>query len=519
MKRARRHLQPATVDHGAASFVRLAVLVAMLLPAPAAGAQGVLENPSAGAVKSGVGVLSGWKCTAASATSITLTIDGGTPLQAAYGTARDDTTGTCGSANNGFGVLFNFGLLPEGQHEIVAADAGSEFARTSFVTGRLGSSFVSGARGVSFIRDFPTTGQGAFMVWQQGSQSFVIGGTCGSDGHVVCPPILPISAWTYADQETTAGPYTSATESASTANQDNPITRTSAGVYAVRFSGLASGSDTVSGVVHVTARQGNANFCVVKDWNPQGSDRVADVLCYDSAGNPADTRFEIVLTRPAFGNEVRGFLWADSPTEDAYTPDLSYQYNAAGPLVTVEHFSTGMYRAYLPGLATDDTVGFMLSAYGNDPRRCRVLDAGMLDGSRFAVDVACEDAARALADSQFTLSVINRTSLAAMGDSVLAAYIRTRDPDTAEVGPDETYNSMGGINSASHTATGRYSARFGGFSPYGAAGNVHVTAVGDGASHCTIEGVSTIAQDVAVVVDCFDGATPANSEFMLTYTR
>jgi hypothetical protein len=287
----------------------------------------------------------------------------------------------------------------------------------------------------------------------------------------------------------------------------------------VRFGGLVFGSDTSSGVVHVTARQGNANFCVVQGWNPDNSDRVVNVLCYDPAGVPADTRFDVVFTRPAAGNEIRGFLWADSSSDDSYVPDLSYQYDAAGPLATVERLGPGTYRAYLPALSSDDSAGFMLSAYGNDPRRCRVLDAGIQENGRFAVDVACGDAAGAPADSQFTLSVINRTALAAMPYNVLGAYVRTRNPVTAEVGPDEPYNEVGGTNTVSRTATGRYSARLGHFALFGAVGNVQVTAVGEGATHCTVESMGVAGQDVEVIVLCFDGATPANSEFMLTYSR
>jgi len=495
-------------------------LLALLVTATAAHGQGVLENPTPGSAKSGIGVLSGWKCSAASATSITLTIDDLPPIQAAYGTGRDDTAGVCGDANNGFGVLFNFGLLSEGEHEIVASDAGVEFARATFTTSRFGASFLPAARGVTFIRDFPVQGQGAFMVWEKASQSFMIGGRCGSEGAVVCPGTYSLSAWTYADQETAAGPYTSPTNSANAVSQANAITRSAPGVYAVTLGGMAlDPADQLSGVVHVTARQGNANFCVVQGWNPQNSNRIVDVLCYDAAGVPADTRFDVVFTRPAAGNEIRAFLWMDAPEADFSSPDISYQYNAAGPLATVERLAVGTYRAFLPALSTDGDVGFMLSAYGALPRRCRVLDVGVQESGVFAVDVACEDAAGAPADSLFTLSVIRDTALAAMPYDVLGAYLRTLDPETGEVAPDEGYNEAGGVNSVSRTATGRYVARLGGFAPFEAVGNVQVTAVGEGASHCTVEGMAVAGQNVEVVVLCFDGAAPANSEFALTYTR
>lgn len=508
--------------HGAPARAALRgtfVALALVLTATAAHAQGVLENPSPGSVKSGISVLSGWKCSAASATSITLTIDDLPPIQAAYGTGRDDTAGVCGDASNGFGVLFNFGLLSEGEHEVVAADAGVEFARATFTTSRFGASFLPGARGVTFVHDFPASDRGAFLAWSQASQSFVVGGTCGTAGTVVCPPPNSLSGWTYADQETAAGPYTSATNAASSQSQPNAITRSSAGVYAVRFGGLASGTDKTSGVAHVTARQGSSNFCVVGGWNPDNADRVVDVFCYDAAGTPADTRFDIAFNRPAAGNEIRGFLWADASEEDFSVPSLAYQYNAAGPLASVERLAAGTYRAFFPALSSDGDVGVMVSAYGGEVRRCRVLDVGVDEMGRFGVGVACEDPAGTPADSRFTLSVIRDTALVGMPFNVLGAYLRTLDPVTAEVGVDEGYNEVGGVNSASRTATGRYVARLGGFGPFEAVGNVQVTAVGDAASHCTVEGMSVVGQNVEVVVLCFDGAAPVDSEFALTYTR
>jgi hypothetical protein len=497
------------------------LLLVFVLPVTAAHAQGVLENPAPGSVKAGVSLLSGWKCSAASPSSITLTIDDLPPIQAAYGTDRADTSEACGDANNGFGVLFNYGLLADGDHEVVAADNGVEFARASFTTAKFGVSFLTGTNGATFARDFPEPGRGAFMIWQQSSQSFTVGGTCGGDGKVVCPPPASLTAWTYADQETAAGPYTTPTSSLSTSGQQNQVTRSGVGVYAVTMPGLAFGTDKDSGVVHVTARQGNANFCVVAGWNSDAEfARVVDVRCYDAAGAPADTRFDVVLSRPAPGNEIRGFLWANAPQADIYVPDLAYQYNAAGPLAIVERFGAGSYRAYLPGLSPDGFVGFMLSAYGTDPRRCRVLAAGVFEDARFGVEVACEDATGAPADSRFTLSVIRATPLVTMAYNVLGAYLRTSGAETPAVGvEDDDYNEVGGINGVQRTATGRYVARLGNFAVYGAVGNVQVTAVGEGASHCTVESMAAAGPDVEVVVLCFDGAAPANSEFALTYTR
>lgn len=88
----------------------------------------------------------------------------------------------------------------------------------------------------------------------------------------------------------------------------------------------------------------------------------------------------------------------------------------------------------------------------------------------------------------------------------------------AVAGGDASYNVASGTNTVSRTGTGRYVARLVGLSFY-PEGNVQVTAVGEGASHCTIESIANANPNLEVTVLCFDGATPANAEFALTFTR
>ena len=77
---------------------------------------GDLENPGAASFQSGLGLISGWVCEA-EAVEIELN---GVPQAAAYGTERLDTESACGDTDNGFGLLFNWNLLGDGEHEVVA---------------------------------------------------------------------------------------------------------------------------------------------------------------------------------------------------------------------------------------------------------------------------------------------------------------------------------------------------------------------------------------------------------------
>ena len=132
---------------------------------------GYLENPGVESFQSGVGVLSGWVC---DADRVEIEI-GNLPVQvAAYGTERLDTEPVCGDTDNGFGLLFNWNLLRDGEHTVVALVDGVELDRATVTVTTLGEEFLRGAEGECEVEDFPTPGEMVTLVWQQNSQNFVI---------------------------------------------------------------------------------------------------------------------------------------------------------------------------------------------------------------------------------------------------------------------------------------------------------------------------------------------------------
>ena len=134
--------------------------------------QGYLENPGPDSFQSGVGLLSGWVCEAA---VVELELNG-VPQEAAYGTERLDTAGVCGDTDNGFGLLFNWNLLGDGEHTVVAFVDGVELDQASVTVTTLGQEFLRGVTGTCEAEDFPTLGERVTLVWQQNSQNFVIAG-------------------------------------------------------------------------------------------------------------------------------------------------------------------------------------------------------------------------------------------------------------------------------------------------------------------------------------------------------
>ena len=133
---------------------------------------GYLENPGADSFQSGIGVLSGWVCDA-EVVEIELN---GMPQEAAYGTERLDTAGVCGDVDNGFGLLFNWNLVREGEHEVVALVDGVELGRATVTVTTLGEEFVRGVEGECLAEDFPSRGETITLLWQEAQQNFVIAG-------------------------------------------------------------------------------------------------------------------------------------------------------------------------------------------------------------------------------------------------------------------------------------------------------------------------------------------------------
>jgi len=154
-----------------ALIAMIALLVDLAAP-PSLWAKGVLENPRQDSFQSGIGVISGWVCTAS---KIEIVIDEAATLQAAYGTDRGDTVGECGDANNGFGLLFSWNLLGNGTHTVRVLADGVEFGNVTFtVTTLWGMEYLYGASGACRLSGFPGPDTDVVIRWEESLQNFVI---------------------------------------------------------------------------------------------------------------------------------------------------------------------------------------------------------------------------------------------------------------------------------------------------------------------------------------------------------
>ena len=136
---------------------------------------GYLENPGADSFQSGIGVISGWVC---EAETVEIAIGAAGRQMAAYGTERLDTKTVCGDRDNGFGLLFNWNRLGEGEHTVVAyvddVELGRAVVRVTTVGAGAEEEFLRGAEGECVVADFPMLGETVTLEWQQNNQNFVI---------------------------------------------------------------------------------------------------------------------------------------------------------------------------------------------------------------------------------------------------------------------------------------------------------------------------------------------------------
>ena len=71
-------------------------------------------------------------------------------------------------------LLFNWNLLGDGEHEVVAFVDGEELGRAAVRVTTLGEEFLRGVEGECVVEDFPGLAQTVTLEWHQNSQNFVI---------------------------------------------------------------------------------------------------------------------------------------------------------------------------------------------------------------------------------------------------------------------------------------------------------------------------------------------------------
>lgn len=152
-------------------LILLLILLALLAIPPAARAQGMLGNPADLGEESGIGLVSGWHC---DATLLEVQFDDYPPIEASYGTSRQDTLQTCGDDDNGFALLWNWNILGDGVHTVRVFADGVEFDSAVFEVNTLGAEFLRNLAPLQTELLALDIGKEVEITWQESKQNFVI---------------------------------------------------------------------------------------------------------------------------------------------------------------------------------------------------------------------------------------------------------------------------------------------------------------------------------------------------------
>ena len=221
-------------------------------------------------------------------------------------------------------------------------------------------------------------------------------------------------AYLWAEDEAAAAYTPSTHHQFNSTGATNTIVRNSTGDYTVTLPGLASSGGTVK----VTAFSAASSYCKASDWDAAGADEQVDVLCFDSAGAPADVKFTLSFaddTSILANGGTSGYVWGNDSANPSYTPNSAYQYNSPGATNTITRSTAGRYTVTLPGLGSrvpilngSDEGTVHVTAHHTTSKRCELVGfhSGIVAfGSPIPlyVDVACHTAAGTPSDSRFVV--------------------------------------------------------------------------------------------------------------------
>jgi hypothetical protein len=347
--------------------------------------------------------------------------------------------------------------------------------------------------------------------------------TCEVDGTTGTARVAVASddarfGYALADQPTATGPYVPAAATRFNSGGGTiDVTRSSVGVYSVRFAGLGRQPGQRDNV-QVSAYSSVLAYCKADVWSTSGADLVVPVVCFDVNGNPVDSRFTIMaLGAWAFGKTAPlGFAVYQPDTVAAVWLDTSATArNSTGGHVAVGHTSEGNFPVSFNGLEAvwvAAPAAVTVTGAGTSVRRCRLT---AYDRATAGLQVSCTGLGGGSRDAPWSLLWLQHGRPAMR----FGFAWTTSETSTVDYTPlaDFLINSSGGSVKARKTGLGQYHVVFAGLGrSAGATETVLVSPLFTPADRiCDIVSWgNTGANDLFVDVACYDPTgAPVDTRF------
>jgi len=233
---------------------------------------------------------------------------------------------------------------------------------------------------------------------------------------------------------------------------------------------------------------------------------IKTIGCKTGWNNSAIGTHTITVLSP----KVVAFAWVHSATGTNYAPYTTWSYNAAGGAITINRTAVGTYNVVFAGANLTNSV-MLLNAYNSNAYCYQSAYP-----TATTVYVKCTNTAGALADTQFTLAVINQVQT---GTGVIAGYVYNSSPYATLNVPytpsvSYSYNPTGTI-SMTRTGTGQYTVVFNGQPTTGSHAPI-VTGYFTSGTYCSV----TTWSSSTVYVKCYNATgVLTDSYFTLAFFK
>jgi hypothetical protein len=317
--------------------------------------------------------------------------------------------------------------------------------------------------------------------------------------------------------------FADASYAAKSSGDPASLYRGATGAYVVRLPGFRGDANT-GGVPHVVAYGSDPTHCAITKNFPQNGVYEVDVNCYDSAGNPADTKFVLTYQFRNRGTTIGPFYGAyfwnnNKDAAGVTTPDAGHAWTSTGGAMTSNRTGTGTYLVTLGGMAAGEGGNLQVTAYLTNGW-CKTAGWGPV-GNDVTISVNCYNGSGAPANQYYFLTFSNLSPEGGNSDGYAfgndatstALYSPFGDHRRIQINGSVRTDSITAKNLGDATHPGRYLINYPGLIGSNASAAM-VTGFGNDEATCKIESWSGSA---LVIIRCYRGSALFNSRWSSAY--